>query len=120
MNCLDVLKVVVSPSSSHAFGFDMVGDDLAVIGERLVADCAFPVLLHDFSVQQLPHLCWRTEFAISPGVVRILDALNAKLKSSFLPRLLAAAAEQRTMDWAVFIPTEFHAYAPVWLVLICA
>jgi hypothetical protein len=56
----------------------MIWDNLAVIGERLVADCTFPILLHDLSVQQLPHLGRRPEFAISPGVVRILDALNAK------------------------------------------
>src|SRR5271165_6200887 len=34
-------------------------------------------------------------------------------QSSFRPRLLPTAAEQRSMDWAVFIPTEFHGYAPV-------
>ena len=60
----------------------------------MVADCAFPVLLDDLSVQQLSHLGWRPEFAISPGVVRIFDALNTKLKSAFFPRLLATAAEE--------------------------
>ena len=54
----------------------------------------FPSLLDDLSVQQLPHLSRRTEFAISSGVVRIFDALNAKLKSAFLLRLLATAAEE--------------------------
>jgi hypothetical protein len=53
-------------------------------------------------------------------VVRIFDALNTKLKSAFLPRLLATAAEQRSVDRAVFIPTEFHGNAPVWVVLIAA
>jgi hypothetical protein len=46
-------------------------------------------------------------------VVRIVDALNTKLKSAFFPHLFATAAEQRTMDWTVFIPTEFHGNAPV-------
>jgi len=46
-------------------------------------------------------------------VVGIFDALNTKLKRAVFPRLLATAAEQRTMDWAVFIPTEFHGNAPV-------
>ena len=68
--------------------------DVAVIREFLVADCAFPVLLDDLSIQQLPHLSWRPEFPISPGVVRIFDALNAKPKSSFFSSLLATAAEQ--------------------------
>ena len=94
MDCLDVLGMVISPSSSHSFGLNMVGHNLVVIRERCLADCAFPVLLGDLSVQQLPHLCWRPEFAISPGVVRIFDALNTKLKSAFFPRLLATAAEE--------------------------
>jgi hypothetical protein len=72
----------------------MVGHDLPVIGKRLATDCAFSVLVSDFPVQQLPHLLWRTEFPISPRVVRIFDALNAKLKSAFFPRLLATAAEE--------------------------
>jgi hypothetical protein len=46
-------------------------------------------------------------------VVRIFDALNTKLKSAFFSRLLSTAAEQRAVDRAVFIPAEFHGYAPV-------
>jgi hypothetical protein len=46
-------------------------------------------------------------------MVRVFDALNTELKSAFFPRLIATAAEQRTMDRAIFIPTEFHGYAPV-------
>ena len=57
MDRLDVVRVVVSPGSSHPFGLDVVGHNLVVIREGCVADCAFPVLLDDFSVQQLPHLC---------------------------------------------------------------
>jgi hypothetical protein len=60
----------------------------------MVSNGAFSCLLHDFSVQQLPHLCRRAEFAISPRVMRIFDALNTKLKSAFSPRLLATAAEE--------------------------
>ena len=94
MNRLDVLWMVVSPSPSHAFGLDVVGHDVATIRELPMADCTFPVPLDDFSVQQLPHLGWRSEFAISPGVMRIFDALNTKVKSAFFPRLLATAAEE--------------------------
>jgi hypothetical protein len=46
-------------------------------------------------------------------VVRIFDALNAKLKSAVFPRLCAPAAKQRFMNRAQFIPTEFHENAPV-------
>ena len=93
MDRLNIVGVVVSPSPSHPFGLDVVGHNLVVIREGCSADCTLPVLLDDLSVQQLPHLGRRPEFAISPGVVRIFDALNTKLKSAFFPRLLATAAE---------------------------
>jgi len=82
--------------------------DVATVGKFMVANSALPLLLGDLSVEQLPHLGWRPEFAKSPRMVRVFDALNAKLKSAAFPRLLATAAEQRTVNRAVFIPTEFH------------
>jgi hypothetical protein len=45
-------------------------------------------------------------------VVRILDALNTQPQSTFLPRLLAAAAGYGSVDRAVFVPTEFHSFLP--------
>jgi hypothetical protein len=59
----------------------------------LVADRTFAILRGDFSIQELSHLYRRPQFAIPPGVVRIFDALNTKLKSAFFPRPLAPAAE---------------------------
>ena len=94
MNGLDILRLVVSPGPSHAFRFDVIGHDFAAIGEGLMTDCAFSLLVSDFPVQQLPHLGWRPEFAISPWVVRIFDALNTKLKPAFFLRPLATAAEE--------------------------
>jgi hypothetical protein len=94
MNCLDVVGMIVSPGPSHPFGLDMVGHNLDVFREGCTTDCTFPVLLDDFSVQELSHLCRRTEFAVSPGMVRIIDALNTKLKSAFFSPLLATAAEE--------------------------
>jgi hypothetical protein len=113
MCCLHVIGMVVSPRSSHALGFDMVGHDLAAIGERCVANRTPPFLLDDLSIEQLAHLGWRAQFAISPGVVRIFDALNAKPKSAFLLSLFTTAAIKRAVDRTVFIPTEFHGNAPV-------
>jgi hypothetical protein len=78
MGCLNVLRMVVSPGPSHPFRVLVVRYDVAIFGKFLVADCAFAALLGDFPVQQLPHLGRRSEFAISPWVVRILDALNAE------------------------------------------
>jgi hypothetical protein len=43
----------------------------------------------------------------------IFDALNTKGKPACFPHMLATAAEQRTVNRAVFIPTEFHGNAPV-------
>ena len=113
MNCLNIVGMVVSPSPSHTLRLDVVGHNLAVIREGYAADCAFPVLLDDFSIQQFPHLGWRAEFAISPGVVWIFDALNTKLKSAFLSGSLATAAEERFVKRAIFIPTESHGNAPL-------
>jgi len=113
MNRLDVLGMVISPGPSHPFGLDVIGHNLVVIREGLLADRTLPVLLNDFSVQQLPHLCRRPQFAISPEVVWIFDALNTKLKSAFFTHLLPTAAKARSMDRTVFIPTEFHRNAPV-------
>jgi hypothetical protein len=45
-------------------------------------------------------------------VVGIFDALNTKPKSAFFPSLLATAAEERSMDWAELIATEFHGISP--------
>ena len=94
MNRLDVFGAVVSPSSSHAFGLDVVGHNLVEISEGCPADCAFSVLLDDLSVQQPSHLGSRPYLPISPWMVWIFDALNTKLKSVFFPRLLATAAEE--------------------------
>ena len=113
MDCLNIVRMIVPPRSSHPFGLDVVGNNHVVIRESCFADCAFPVLLDDLPVQQFPHLCGRTDFAISPRVVRIFDALNTKLKSASFPYLLATAAEERSMDRTIFIPTEFHGNAPV-------
>ena len=53
---LDIVRMIVSPSPSHPFGLDVVGHNLVVFGEGHPADRTFPILLDDFSVQQLPHL----------------------------------------------------------------
>ena len=56
----------------------MVRYDVAAVVKFMVANGALPGLLGDLSVQQLSHLGWRTEFPISPWVMRVLDTLNAK------------------------------------------
>jgi hypothetical protein len=57
MRCLNIIGVVISPGSTHAFGLDVVGHNLVVIRERCMANCTLPFLLGDLTVQQFPHLC---------------------------------------------------------------
>ena len=94
MRGLDVFRMVISPASSHTFRVSMVRNDFAAVAKFMVANGALARLLHDFPIEQFPHLCWRPYFPISPGVVRIFDALDTKLKSAFFPRLLTTAAEE--------------------------
>jgi len=105
--------MVISPSPSHAFRVSVVRNDIAVFSELVVADRAFAPLLSDFAIQQLPHLSWRPEFPVSPGVMWIFDALDTEPRLPFLLRLLTSATKQRVVDRAVFIPSEFHGNAPV-------
>jgi len=56
MHGLDVFRMVVSAGASHALRVSVVRYDVAAFGKFMVANGAFSCLLHDFSVQQLPHL----------------------------------------------------------------
>ena len=56
MRCLDIVRVVVSPRSSHSFRIPVVRDDIVVIGEVFLADGAYAALLDNLSIQKFPHL----------------------------------------------------------------
>jgi hypothetical protein len=58
-------------------GILVVWHNVVVIVELFVADCAFPVLLDDLSVQQFAHFRWRPEFPMPDRVMRILNTLNS-------------------------------------------
>ncbi len=77
MDSLNVLRVVVSPCASHPAGVDVVGHDVAVIGQPLLAESAETILRGDLPVEELPHFAVRAEFPVSPGMLRILDPVNA-------------------------------------------
>jgi hypothetical protein len=68
--------MVVSPRSSHPSRINVVGHDIAIVGERHLANGALPVLFNNFPIKELPHLCFGAEFAVSPGVVRVFNALH--------------------------------------------
>lgn len=78
--------MVVSPRSAHAAWIDMVGHDVAVVGELTLADAAFPVLSDHLFVQQLPHLAVGADLAVSARMLWILDSSDAKLSGSSLLR----------------------------------
>jgi len=113
MGCLDVVRVVVPPRSSHPFGISVVRNDIVVVCELFVADGAFPVLLDNLPPQQFPHLSGGSEFPISSRMMRIINASNPRLQSARMGRLFPTAAGNRFVDWAVFIATKAHAFPPM-------
>jgi hypothetical protein len=92
MRCSDIVWVVVSPRPSHTFRIAVVWDNIVVVCEFFVADCAFSILLDNLSVQEFPHFCLRSEFPITPWVMRILNAPYTKVYGTFLPNLFTATA----------------------------
>ena len=87
----------------------MVGDDVAVVGERFLAESAYAILQSNLPVEELPHFAVGAEFPVSPGMMRIFNAPNAHLVRPFFSRdCLSAAAEERTVNRAQLITAESH------------
>ena len=57
----------------------MVGDYVAVIGERFVAKGAYAVLVDYFAIKELSHLVVGADFPVSPRVLLVLNAPNTHL-----------------------------------------
>jgi hypothetical protein len=111
----DIVRVVVSPRSSHSFRILVVRNGIVVVGELFVADGANTALLSDLAVQQLSHLGRRSKFPVSTRVVRILDPLYARPEESglvFFSYCFSTAAEQRSVYWTIFIATQPHNTTP--------
>ena len=106
---LNVVRVVVPPSTAHAAGMDVVGYHVAVIGELFLAEGADALLGDDLPVEELPHLAVRAKFPVSPGMVRVFDAADAHLALAlFSWDCLSSAAEEGAVDRAELIPAESH------------
>lgn len=58
MSCLNIVRMIVSPRSSHPLRIPVVWNDVVVVRELFVANGASPVLLNDLPIQQFPHLGW--------------------------------------------------------------
>jgi hypothetical protein len=85
MDSLNVFRMIVSPGASHAAGIDVVGDDVAVVGELFIADSALAVLGYNLLVHQLSHFRVRADLSVSSWVVGIVDATDSHLPRSFDP-----------------------------------
>jgi hypothetical protein len=103
--------MVVSSRPSHSSRIDVVGYDIAIVGEGHLANSTLSVLLNDFSIEQLPHFRSGAEFAVSSRMVRVFDTLHSELSdsSSSLNRF-AATARERSMNGTILIATEFHEF----------
>src|ERR1700722_17338175 len=112
MCCLDIVWVVISPGSSHSFRIPVVGDHIVIIRELFVTDGAFSVLLDNLPIQQFPHFSRRSEFPISPRMMRIINASNPRLQSVRIGRLFPATAGNGFVDRAVLIATKPHSTPP--------
>ena len=54
MDGLNIVRAVVSPGTSHAFGLDVVGNDFLAVSEALVTDSAVSLLRRDFLGEHFP------------------------------------------------------------------
>jgi hypothetical protein len=79
MDRLNIVGMIVPPRSSHSTGTDVVGNDVAVVAELLLAESAGAILRCDLSVHQLPHFGIRTDLAISARVLGIVDSADTHL-----------------------------------------
>ena|ERR1700733_2049249 len=100
--------MVVSPRASHSFRVDVVRNDSVIVGELHMAQRAFPALLNDLAVEQLPHFCVGAKLPVSPGMTGILDPLHPELSGfpSFRDRF-PAATRQGAMNRAIIGPATF-------------
>src|SRR6266446_8454157 len=57
MRRADIVWVIVSPRPSQTLRFPVVWHNVVVVRKLFVADCAFPILLANLSVQEFSHFC---------------------------------------------------------------
>jgi hypothetical protein len=63
---LDIVGMIVSPRPSHSSRINVIRHDVVEIRERHLTNRTLPDLFDNFPVEQLPHLCFGAEFAVSP------------------------------------------------------
>jgi hypothetical protein len=109
MHGLDIVRVIVSPGSSHAARVDVIGHDVVVVGKRPLADGAPLVLRDDLAIEQLPHLPIGTELAEASGMMRIFDALHTQLfEAASLENDFPATTREGAVNRTVLVTAKFH------------
>lgn len=109
MDSLNVIGMIASPRSAHAAGIDIVGHNIAVIGELFFAEGTFTNLDDDLPVEKLPHFTVGPELPVPSKVMRIFDLPNTQLALPFVSRnCLPAAAQKRTMNRTQSISPKPH------------
>jgi hypothetical protein len=113
VNSLDIIRMIISPSSTHSPWADMVWNNVTVVRELGAADATFTALGHDLSIEQLSHLPVGTELSIPSLMKWIFDPPDAELPCCLHFRnYFPSAAETRTMDWADLVATKSHGFPP--------
>ena len=92
-----------------------IGNDVAVIGELLLANAADAVLSRNLAVEKLPHLTVGAQLAITTGVLGIVDAADTHLTLTSFPwDCLSATAGEGAVDRAELVSAESHGDPPSW------
>jgi hypothetical protein len=106
VNRLNVIRVIVSPRSSHTPWVDVIRDDVVVISKFLFTDPALAALQDALPVE---------EFPASPGMMGIFDAPNAhQALTSFSWYGFSSAAAEGAVDRAESVPVCLMV-SPRWL-----
>jgi hypothetical protein len=112
MCCLDIVGMIVAPRTSHAFGIFVIGNDIVVVREFEMADCAYAALLPNLPVQQLPHLGGRSQFPVSARMARVFDPLDSQSDLPWLGKRFPSATGNRSVNWAKLIGAQSHDFSP--------
>jgi hypothetical protein len=115
VDSLNIVRMIISPSSSHSARIDVVGNNIAVVSEPLFAEGADSVLRCNLSVHQFPHFRIRADLSVPSWVFGIVDATDSNLAlASFSRDRFPAAAEQGTVNRTELIPTESQSFLLKW------
>jgi hypothetical protein len=88
MRGLDIVGMIVSTCASHPFTPLVVGDHVAVLGERSMAIAQIPFYSTILRFKSFRISAWDLNSRITSRVVRVIDATNAQPVWTWFSRLL--------------------------------